>query len=498
MFWNLPRRTLALVSGLVTLVLVVVIVATAFILTPGPRGGDSARSRATTSTPTTPVLPSPSPTALPAGNDWTMYRYAVTGTGVNPEGSITTSNVAQLTLHWSNAHVQGYHPIESTPAELDGIVYFTSGHELHALDLATGKELWYYRDPFASKEIGTLFSSVAIDPQTQLAYYGGGDGHLYAVDTRTGKGVWSVALGEKSIRSFTWSSPLLVNGNVYIGIASLDDNPCVRGGVFALNPATGVTIWSHYTARAGELGGGVWSSVSADPATHEIIATSANPCDAPAGTEPQTGAVDAQQESFIAMDWNTGATVWHYAVMQYDSCDCGFPNGPVNFTYQGTKYVVAGNKNGVEYAIIPPSTRGGSPTVAWTVQLARLNFYGSGGVYEPATYGNGMIYVASGPTPDGACPHGAVWALRAASGARVWRQCTVRQVVSASMLTGGVLFVPVQDHLMAYSAASGQVLWKASQPGKAWGGVSLARGFVLSGSVAGTIYCYSLPGHGRG
>jgi outer membrane protein assembly factor BamB len=445
-------------------------------------------------TPTASVIPTPSPTALPAGNDWTMYRYDDTGTGVNPEGTITTANVAQLTMRWSNPNVYGFPPIESTPAELDGVVYFTAGHSLHALNLATGKEFWVYSDTFASKESGTLFSSVAIDPQTRIAYYGSGDGRLYAVDTRTGKGVWNALLGEPSVGSFTWSSPLLVNGKVYLGIASHDNQPCVRGGLFALDPATGVTIWSHYTVPDGRLGGSVWSSLTADPDAHQIIATTATPCDLPQGA--MGGYTDAEQDAIVGIDWNSGATIWKFTALKYDDCDCDFGEGAVIFTYQGTKYVAAGNKYGDEYGLISPTTPGDSPKVAWTDLISQTGYLGSGGIYEPPTYSDGVIYVASGSTPDGECPRGAVWALRADTGATVWRQCTAYQVVSASMLTGGVLFVPQQNQLVAYSAATGHVLWKASQPGAAWGGVSLARGFVLSASVAGTIYCYGLPSGG--
>jgi outer membrane protein assembly factor BamB len=457
-------------------------------------GTTKIAARKPTTTPTARVMKTPSHTPLPAGNDWTMYRYDVAGTGVNPEGTITTANVAQLTLRWSNPNVYGYHPIESTPAELDGVIYFTSGHSLHALDLATGMELWVYTDTYASKETGTLFSSVAIDPNTRIAYYGSGDGRLYAVDTRTGRGVWSDLLGEPSVGSFTWSSPLLVNGKVYIGIASHDNQPCVRGGLVALNPATGVTIWSHYTVPDGRLGGSVWSSLTADLDAHEIIATTATPCDLPQGA--MGGFTDDEQDAIVGIDWNTGATIWKFTALNYDDCDCDFGEGAVIFTYQGTKYVVAGNKLGDEYGLIPPNTPGGRPKVAWTGRITVTGYLGSGGIFEPPTYSDGVIYVAGGPTPDGNCPRGAVWALRADTGATVWRQCTAYQVVSASMLTGGVLFVPEQNQLVAYSAATGQVLWKASQRGPAWGGVSLARGFVLSGSVNGTIYCYNLPRSG--
>src|SRR6266849_5662640 len=38
---------------------------------------------------------------LPDGQDWTQYRFDVTGTGMNPEGQISVENVAQLSQQWA-------------------------------------------------------------------------------------------------------------------------------------------------------------------------------------------------------------------------------------------------------------------------------------------------------------------------------------------------------------------------------------------------------------
>lgn len=447
-----------------------------------------------TPSPTIPPTPTPSPTAtpvpLPAGTDWTMYRSDVYGTGANTDGQITAANVAQLKTRWVNTWVYGYHPFESTPAELDGVVYVTSGHSFHALDFRTGAEMWHYDD--VANEPSTLFSSVAIDPTTRIAYYGSPDGRIYAVDTATHQGLWNVQLGDPNSGAFTWSSPLIANGMVYIGIASHDDNPCVRGAVFAFNPATGANIWTHYMVPAGSLGGSVWSSLSADPTENAIIATTGNPCQQPAGTT-QGGISDAQQDAIVALDWNTGATLWQYTAVTNDQCDCDFGEGPVIFTTGGNEYIVAGNKAGIVYGLNPPAQAHGNPHLAWQRQIAPSGYLGSGGIFSPPTYANGIVFVAGGPTLDGACGQGAVWGLDATTGAVIWRQCTTSQVVSATSTSGGVLFVAQQDKLVAYAVSSGQVLWSAPQPGPAWGGVSIARGSVLSGSVAGNVYCYSIP-----
>jgi PQQ-like domain len=451
---------------------------------PAGRINAIARRPSLHATPTARPTPTAIPVPLPPGNDWTQYRYGVDDTGVNPENSITSADAAQLTTRWVTTEVSGYHPFESTPAELDGVVYITAGNSLHALDFHTGVELWHFDDVQDGPQPGTINSSVAIDPSTRIAYYGTPRATVYAVSTVTHQMVWNVQLGDPDNGAYIWSSPLLVNGKVYIGLASRQDDPCVRGAIFALDAASGVAAWTHYTIPAGSLGGGVWSSLAADPDTHQVIATTGNPCDG--------AAVIGEDDSIIGLDWDTGNTVWQFQAIAYDDCDCDFGQGPVVFTYQGTKYIVAGSKLGEVYAIVPPAG-GGTPQLVWSAQVAAPGSLGQGGVFEPPTYLDGMVFVAGGPTPDGACAKGALWAFRVDSGAQVWRQCTSGQVVGASALTGDVLFVPQQDVIVAYAATTGNVVWQQSQPGPTWGGVSIARGVVLSATVAGDIYAYGLP-----
>jgi len=416
---------------------------------------------------------------LPDGQDWTQYRFDVTGTGLNPEGRISTNNMSQLALQWTFSPQRGF---VSTPAIVNGIVYVTYRNSLYAFELATGKVLWHFDD--ISQPGGSIFSSVAVDPNSHIAYYGTPDARVYAVNALTGREIWNVQIGDPDAGAFIWSSPLLVNGKVYIGLASHDDSPCVRGGVFAFDATTGKLAWTHYMVRTGTLGGSVWSSLTADPRRQEIIATTGNPC--PHGNS------DDQQDAFIAMDWNTGATLWQYTAVPYDDCDCDFGEGAVDFTYHGQEYLIAGNKNGIVYALTQLAGRH-SVRLVWSLRITKSGFLGSGGIFEPPTYSDGVVYIAGGPTLDGVCKGGALYALHADTGEVRWRACTSGQVVSPASTTGDVLFVAQRNMLVAYEADTGRELLRSAQPGEFWGGVSISRGSVLVGGVAGTLYCYSLP-----
>ncbi len=418
-------------------------------------------------------------TSLPDGQDWTQYRFDVLGTGMNPEGRISTQNVIRLTRQWTLGLRHGF---TSTPAIVNGIIYTTNGSHLYAVELASGQALWHFDN--IPQHHGDTTSAVAVDPRSHLAYYGTADARVYAVNTLTGTGVWTTQLGNPDAGAFIWSSPLLVNGKVYIGLASDDDHPCVRGAVFALDAATGKVAWTHYMVQATALGGSVWSSLVANTGAHEVIATTGNPC--PAGDS------NDQQDSFIGMDWDSGATRWQYTAVHYDDCDCDFGEAPVDYVYHGKEYVVAGNKNGTVYALTLQKGRH-SVQLAWSFRITRTGDLGYGGIFEPATYSNGLVFIAGGPTLDRTCSSGALYALQAATGTVRWRVCTSGQVVSPASTTGDVLFVAQRNKLVAYEAATGHELWQVGQPGQYWGGVSISRGSVVVGSVSGTLYCYSLP-----
>ena len=360
--------------------------------------------------------------------------------------------------------------------------------------MKTGKFLWRYDDNPPNK-LPQISSSVAIDPATEIAYFGTPDARVVAVNLTSHQLAWQVSLGNADQGAYIWSSPLLANGKLYIGLASHDDHPCVRGGAFALDSATGHTLWVHYMVAATRLGGGVWSSINADPDEHAVIVTTGNPCDGSESVDVQGGQTRADENAIIALNWDTGATLWRFTAISNDvGQDLDFGEGPAIFTYQGHKYVVAGNKQGVVYAVTPP-TAGGSPRLAWSRTISMPGALPSGGIFTPATYRNGVLFIAGGPTPDGSCKQGALFALKADTGAVLWKQCTAGQVVSPPSSTGDVVFVGEHMSVVAYAAATGKVVWHSDINGDVYGGVSVAHGYVLLGSVTGAsrLYCFALP-----
>ena len=154
----------------------------------------------------------------------------------------------QLSLKWTFA-TNG--AIVSSPAVASGVVYVGSADGgLYAVEAATGKLRWRF------DAHGDVNSSPAVDGNTVYAV--SLDGNLYAVDAATGKQRWSFAtqgehrftatavlgaLPSAEIMPDPWdfylSSPTVVTGAVYFGSGD--------GHIYAVDARTGALRWSYKT-----------------------------------------------------------------------------------------------------------------------------------------------------------------------------------------------------------------------------------------------------------
>ncbi|HEU5441820.1 MAG TPA: PQQ-binding-like beta-propeller repeat protein [Ktedonobacterales bacterium] len=468
------RPAMAVVMAAV-LALLLVMVSAFLVLNAARSPGQRASA-----TPSTAASPQASATPLPPGKDWTQFRFDVNGTGENPEGLISSQNLNGLTRRWTT---DLHSPFAAAPAIVKGVIYITHGDSLYAFDLHSGVQLWHYDGPKSGYTLNS--SAVAVDAAARRAYFGTPDALVKAINIDTGKLVWRAKLGDPAQGAHVWDSPLLVNGKLYIGLASHNDDPCVRGSVFALNPATGKTIWAHYTAAAGVTGGGVWSSLTAIPSLKTLVATTGNPC--------LTDVDSDQEDSIVGLNWDTGATRWVYHAGLFPGCDCDFGEGAVNFVLNGKQYVVGGNKYGSVYALV---VTGNSARLAWTKRIATIdsvsrNLYG--GIFQPPAYHDGIVFVAGGTTPDKSCS-GSLWAFQATTGNALWHTCTKGRVFSAGAIAGGMYFVAQNGVIVGYEMTSGRVAWQASTKGGFYGGVAISNGHLVGGSISGILYCFALVG----
>jgi outer membrane protein assembly factor BamB len=185
--------------------------------------------------------------------------------------------------------------IVSSAAVWNGTVYVGSyDRNFYAIDAATGALKWKFKTPaerrFAAEHIhGTYpYSETMPDPfdfymsspaiSNGLAYFGSGDGNVYALNANTGAPIWTFKTGD-----VVHASPAVVDGVLYVG--SWDSY------FYALDAATGTVKWKFKTGE--------------DPDIHNQV-----------GIQSSAAVVDGvvyfgcRDSKLYAVDARTGKMVW--------------------------------------------------------------------------------------------------------------------------------------------------------------------------------------------
>ncbi len=201
--------------------------------------------------------------------DWAGYEHgpAHSSAAFN-DTAITVANVPSLHVAWSftaGASTQAGAPgpkFDSSPTVVGGHVYIGSRTGIfYNLDATTGAVVWKKQLDFGSATVcsakgivGT--ATVAADPVSgTLTVYAAGSHYLYALNAATGAQVWKVAIGPATAageaRWYNWSSPSVVGGKIYMGLAAACDANKVRGGVVQVDQHTGKKNHTWYAVPAG-------------------------------------------------------------------------------------------------------------------------------------------------------------------------------------------------------------------------------------------------------
>jgi glucose dehydrogenase len=158
----------------------------------------------------------------PNPNDWLMWRRTYNAWGHSPLSQITAANVSRLRLAWAWTHEPGNQ--EAAPLVHRGVMYLAqSNNVVHALDARTGDLLWQYRHPLPKLQ-GTYVKRQLILARNSIALYqdkvylATGDARLLALDARTGKVVWNVAVADYNPGFNYTSGPLVAKGKIIVGI----------------------------------------------------------------------------------------------------------------------------------------------------------------------------------------------------------------------------------------------------------------------------------------
>jgi PQQ-dependent dehydrogenase (methanol/ethanol family) len=274
----------------------------------------------------------------PAPGDWPNWRRTDNAWGYSPLDQINTRNVQQLQLAWSWA-MDNTGAQETAPLVYNGVMYLPNPHGvIQALDAATGDLLWEYRPERAKTaeaggEVNGVQRNIAIF--ADKIFGATSDAHLIALDARTGKLVWDMAVADSKLGYQYTSGPIVVHGKVIAGMTGCSrykEDVCFISGHDA---ATGKQVWRTSTvARPGEPGGDTWGDLplrfraggdawipgSYDPETNLLYWGTAQAKPWARAVRGTDGAA-LYTNSTLALDPDTGKMKWYYQHLPAETQD---------------------------------------------------------------------------------------------------------------------------------------------------------------------------------
>ncbi len=443
-----------------------------------------------------------------AGNGTTDNHYSPTEIIL---GKYLLPYVGERWVFTANAEV------EATPTvEGDAVYVADAAGTVWQLNTQTGKAVWQTSLP-AITGMSMSFSHNSPAIGTNAVFVGDqATSYLFSFSKADGSLLWKVQL-DSNPDAFVTSSPIVVDGVIYVGVASSEESmaaktpnfvPAFRGSVVALDENTGKILWQTYMVPTGYTGGAVWASnlvvdaargtlygVSGDNYT---VPASVKACQLAAATPQQLSAClspDDHIDSVYALDLKTGAFKWSqrftngdtwtvscesYAVSRATPCpvptglDTDFGAGPNLFTVtqngKQTDAVGAGQKSGTYFAMDRDTGK-----LLWATAAGPDGVIG-GIQWGAATDGQRIYfseansgYVQTKLVPSGLSTNGSFWtALDVNTGQILWQTPTTAPAV-APMVKGRAAPPP------AGAKAIGG------------GSVSVANGVVYGEDAAGTF-----------
>ena len=395
----------------------------------------------------------------PAGPSWLEYRGDLARDGHPSAATLTTGDARTLGLAWS-AHLDG--AVDGTPAVVRGMVIAgTAAGTLYALDSSSGKTIW------SKRGFGGMSSSPTIAGDS--VYVTTTTGHALAFGLERGNLRWDWS-GDKDWA--IWASPVVYRDEVIIGVASpYGDQPLVAGRLYALDLAHGLVRWDMCLRAGCAPGDGVWSTAAIDASGTAYVGVG-NPDDA-----------------VLAFDAVTGKPKWWSPLYPDAGRDVDVGASPVVYMLDGREAIWQATVEG-RFVILDASDgaiRASRPLVAGSAVH---------GLLASPAYDGTRFYVASASPPTG------LFAIDGESGGTLWRHDTGLPGYSAPAVGNGVVVFGTGNvfgdlttgSLVALSAADGQVVWTYDTNSAVRSGPALVGKMVVVGDYAGDLMAFS-PKH---
>lgn len=407
--------------------------------------------------------------------NWMSHGRTYAEERFSPLRAIHEGNVRELGLAWY-FEFDSQVGTEATPLVVDGVMYTTgTWNVLHALDAATGEEIWRY-DPQLPRHwirytcCGPANRGAAV--WQGRVYFGTIDGRLIAVDAATGELEWQVQTTDPEKPYSITGAPRVVRDKVIIGNGGAEFG--VRGYVTAYDAASGEQVWRFYTVPGnpadgfespamemaaktwnGEWwiaggGGTAWDSFSFDPELDLLYIGTGNGAPWSRDLRSPGGGDNLFLCSIVAVDPDDGEYVWHYQAVPGENWDynCVQQMTLTELEIEGhrRKVLMQAAKNGFFYVL--DRTNG--------ELLSANNFV-------PVTWASHIDVKTGRPVEIAENLYGVEESKRVTPGpfgAHVWHP------MSYSPLTG-LVYIPAQENVFSYSRTATyeheEMFWNLAQ-----------------------------------
>ena len=426
---------------------------------------------------------------LAYAQDWPMYLGDLSHDSSRPgETTIYPGNAAQLHQLWKTSVGA---TISSGVTVSGGSVYFGdwSGN-FHSMNALTGAAQW---NQFLGKAPDPADAScqprgIGVSSQPAVSgntvYVGGGDSAVYAMDRGTGAILWRVPLADPSTGTYLWSSPMISQNALYIGIASLTDCPEVRGGLARIPVDNPTNPQIAYFVPANAEGAGTWGAPAIDEQNNLLYITLGNA----ASQDPVNGVWGS---ALLALDATTlRIQSYFFLPIAPEDSDADWGSSPVLFQSGGQPMLAASGKTGMMYVLHRPDL-----ALLWSYKLATdcdSPELGCGSISTPAF--DGSVLVTGAGQPDGNGPLGTVYAFDPGTRQLLWRYAAAAAVLGPVTLTPGLVFVSTVSGLAVLNAATGAALWTDGGVSGAMFGQPVVSGGILYATYAnGDVIAWGVP-----
>ena len=324
--------------------------------------------------------------------------------------------------------------------------------------------LWSYPIETGLEEGG--YSSPVID--NGVLYVGSTNGNLYALNATDGTKLWNYSTG-----GWLNSSPAVYNGIVYVGSLALNAttgdkiwnfgpdlmlySPTIVNGVeyfgwgcnvYALNAKNGLMLWNS------SISSPYWQIVSSPAVVNGIV---------------YIGSCD---HNLYALNATNGKQLWVYPTGAYVFSSPTVADGIVYFVSEDENLYALNASTGERL---------------WSCNDTQCSVNG-----ESVAVANGAIYYVSFDADSQHIFGVYLKALNASTGAQLWSSGP-NNCQPFPILMGNVLYVGGIDHLSAFKATDGSLLWDSPPTGNTLASPAYTNGVVYVDSTNCNLYAFGIP-----